>query len=469
MFQKKRPCQNNKDKIETIVEKIVDSKINKNKKKLKFIDLFCGIGGFHQALDKLNFECVFACDIDDSCIDTYYQNYNIKPFKDITKLDVKNIPSFDILCAGWPCQPFSKSGFQKGFNDSRGTLFYDICKIVKYHKPKYLILENVRNLESHDNGNTWKTIYSNINKLGYNTYEKPLILNALHFNVPQNRERVIIICKRNDIGKLNIRPNIPKINKKELKISLKTVMDKKYNKDNILNEKLKNVKMVWNNFIKICNNNNITIPKFPIWTDWWDCELDQNNDKYKKYTNLINKNRTFYNSNKKILVKWLTTSRKNKFWFGSVRKLEWQTSQNNVLLDDLLWSLRGSGVRVKDTNYVPTLVALNQTPIYGPYITTQIIDVVLSNGHPDIVFNLQYTNPNKDNYRPGPPLKQLSIEEKQWLTDHGFRVQEIVECFNVSTSCEFVCHGDGVGKLRITWEMTGSFIKDCINLFTIRV
>ena len=113
---------------------------------LKFIDLFCGIGGFHQALKKIGCECVFASDIDENCRKTYENNYGLKPEGDITKIKIEEIPIFDILCAGFPCQPFSKAGFQKGFDDDRGNLFFHICNVVKIHKPKYMILENVRNL-----------------------------------------------------------------------------------------------------------------------------------------------------------------------------------------------------------------------------------------------------------------------------------------------------------------------------------
>ena len=107
---------------------------------MKYIDLFCGIGGFHQAMKLFDFECVFASDIDKNCQKIYEQNYKIKVSGDITKVKVENIPKFEILCAGFPCQPFSKAGDQKGFEDVRGNLFFNICDIVKYHKPKYLIL-----------------------------------------------------------------------------------------------------------------------------------------------------------------------------------------------------------------------------------------------------------------------------------------------------------------------------------------
>ena len=120
---------------------------------IKFIDLCCGIGGFHQALSNMGMKCVLASDIDQECRNNYELNYKIKPEGDLTKLDITKIPKFDVLCAGFPCQPFSKAGLQNGFEDNRGNIFFDICKIIEYHSPEYLILENVRNLATHDKGN----------------------------------------------------------------------------------------------------------------------------------------------------------------------------------------------------------------------------------------------------------------------------------------------------------------------------
>jgi DNA (cytosine-5)-methyltransferase 1 len=135
----------------------------------KFIDLFAGIGGFHIAMEKLGGECVFASEIDAAAIKTYYDNFQIDSNHDITKTNADDIPSFDVLCAGFPCQAFSKAGHQKGFSDTRGTLFFDIERILKFHlnkykKPKMIVLENVRNLVSHDDGNTWLTIKNILKK-----------------------------------------------------------------------------------------------------------------------------------------------------------------------------------------------------------------------------------------------------------------------------------------------------------------
>ena len=361
--------ENMNDNVNVIVND--NDNVNINNKKYKYIDLFCGIGGFHQALNKLDAQCVFACDINENCRSIYEKNYKIKPEGDITKINIKQIPSFDILCGGFPCQPFSKAGFQKGFDDDRGNLFFNICKIIKYHKPKYLLLENVKNLSSHDNGNTWNTIHKNIIDLGYNTYELPVILNVLHFNVPQNRERVIIMCKRKDLGELPKLPLIPKNPKSKLTQNIKNIInvnEKENNNKYKINGKMKDVESIWDNFIKLLILNKISIPKFPIWTDWWDNEITSNKPFYKKYKNWIDKNREFYNTNKELLKKWLDKSRECKNWIGAVRKFEWQAGDQleNDGMNNVLWTTRGSGIRVKRLDYIPTLVAMSMIPIYGP-------------------------------------------------------------------------------------------------------
>lgn len=337
---------------------------------MKYIDLFCGIGGFHQAMKLFDFECVFASDIDKNCQKIYEQNYKIKVSGDITKVKVENIPKFEILCAGFPCQPFSKAGDQKGFEDVRGNLFFNICDIVKYHKPKYLILENVKNLSSHDNGNTWKVIKDNIDKLGYHTYETPLILNVLHFNIPQNRERVIILCKLKSLGSLPAMPNIFKNPKTKLTNFIDSIINTRDNdnKKYKLNQKMKDVQMIWNDFILLLKKNNIMIPKYPIWTDWWDKDQNTDIEQYKKYKNWIDKNKLFYKNNSSLLNEWLEESRSNPNWVGAVRKLEWQAgdTREDDSMKTILWTARSSGIRIKRPDYIPTLVAMSHTPVYGP-------------------------------------------------------------------------------------------------------
>lgn len=162
----------------------------------KFIDLFAGIGGFRMAMQNVGGKCIFTSEWNNEAQKTYKVNFGEVPFGDITKERNKNyIPlKFDILCAGFPCQAFSIAGYQKGFADTRGTLFFDIEQIIKKHKPKVVFLENVKNLVSHDNGNTFKTIIETLEyKLGYKVFHK-ILNSATHANVPQNRERIFIVA-----------------------------------------------------------------------------------------------------------------------------------------------------------------------------------------------------------------------------------------------------------------------------------
>lgn len=163
--------------------------------KFTFIDLFAGIGGFRIALQNYGGKCVYSSEWNPQAQKTYFANYGEIPFGDITKESTKNyIPKgFDILCAGFPCQAFSIAGYRKGFEDTRGTLFFDVADIIKKHKPKVAFLENVKNLTSHDNGKTFTVIKGTLEELGYTVFYK--VLNAMEYaNIPQNRERIIIVA-----------------------------------------------------------------------------------------------------------------------------------------------------------------------------------------------------------------------------------------------------------------------------------
>ncbi|MCL2629703.1 MAG: DNA cytosine methyltransferase [Alphaproteobacteria bacterium] len=159
-----------------------------------FIDLFAGIGGIRLGMEAAGGHCVFSSDFNKHAQETYFNNFNEMPAGDITKIDEKSIPKFDVLCAGFPCQPFSICGKQKGFDDVRGTLFFDIIRIVKHHQPKVLFLENVKHMIHHDKGNTLKVILQHLKELGY--YVSYKLLNAKDFGVAQNRERIIIIASK---------------------------------------------------------------------------------------------------------------------------------------------------------------------------------------------------------------------------------------------------------------------------------
>lgn len=156
-----------------------------------YIDLFAGIGGFHQAADALGGKCVFASEIDTEAKRAYTENYKLTPHGDITQIDASEIPDHDVLLAGFPCQPFSIIGKKLGFDDIRGTLFFEIARILKEKKPKIFVLENVKQLKSHNKGITLKTIIKTLEDMNYKVFNG--ILNALNFELPQKRERIIIV------------------------------------------------------------------------------------------------------------------------------------------------------------------------------------------------------------------------------------------------------------------------------------
>lgn len=165
-----------------------------------FIDLFCGLGAFHTAFKKSEtknkkYKCVFACDIDESVRKIYKENYNIEPKGDINNINISEIPDHDILCAGWPCQPFSIAGNKEGFEDKKkGNLFYKILDIIDVKNPKTLFLENVRNLHTIHEGETFKKIKKELESRNYKLSYK--VLNSKYYNSPQSRDRIYIICNK---------------------------------------------------------------------------------------------------------------------------------------------------------------------------------------------------------------------------------------------------------------------------------
>lgn len=167
---------------------------------ITYIDLFCGIGGFHQAADDLGMQCVYAADIDEEARKAYRENYGILPAGDITKIRPDDIPDHDVLFAGFPCQPFSIIGSQAGFADARGTLFFEIAKIINAKRPAAFVLENVKQLRTHNGGKTITRIMEILRELGYTTEYR--VLNALDFGLPQKRERIVIVGFRDSVGEV---------------------------------------------------------------------------------------------------------------------------------------------------------------------------------------------------------------------------------------------------------------------------
>lgn len=178
---------------------MIDIKTNKPLMNLTFIDLFAGIGGFRIALESLGAKCVYSNEVDKNAIKTYESNFGSVSSLDIRLVNESDIPDHDILCAGFPCQPFSISGKQKGFCDERGTLFFEILRILKKKQSKIVLLENVKNLLSHDNGQTFKVMKQSLENLNYEVSYK--VLDASNFGVPQKRERLYIVCFKKDFSK----------------------------------------------------------------------------------------------------------------------------------------------------------------------------------------------------------------------------------------------------------------------------
>lgn len=334
----------------------------------KYIDLFCGIGGFHQAMSALGGECVFACDIDADCRKTYEANYGIRPAGDITKIKAEEIPTHDVLCAGFPCQAFSKAGKRLGFEDeTKGTLFFDVCRMLAYHKPKYALLENVRNLASHDHGNTWRVIYESLKSLGYNVLRDPVIFSPHYLGIPQHRERVYIMCVRKDIGEIHPfvydKKRMPECSIDDILLDdseIKNIADYHISKD------LEELIDLWNEFLQ--NIKVDKLPGFPVWSDRL-CELNPREDlsQYPRWKqNFILKNNALYVGNRVFIDEWLKKARRSPMFFGAKAKLEWQAGQTDC--PDIwkqIFQMRPSGIRVKVNSYFPALVAIVQTSIVG--------------------------------------------------------------------------------------------------------
>ena len=172
-------------------------KVKKTLKNVQAVDLFCGIGGFRLALASFGGKVVFSSEIDKKIASIYERNFKQAPYGDITEIDANSIPDHDILMAGFPCQPFSISGKKKGFEDARGTLFFDIARIAAAKKPKILLLENVAQLEIHNFGKTISTIISTLDSIGYDVHYK--LLNSSDYGFPQSRKRIYIVCFRKDL------------------------------------------------------------------------------------------------------------------------------------------------------------------------------------------------------------------------------------------------------------------------------
>lgn len=334
----------------------------KNKKTFKFIDLCAGIGGFHTALKELGGECVLAAEIDTYAIETYNQNYSIDSNNNLRDLTKKDIPDYDILCAGFPCQTFSKAGSQQGFEDIRGTIFFDIVRILTETKPKFILLENVRNLASHNNGNTWNTIRKTLTEIGYLVPEKPFIVSPLNFGVPQSRERVFIPCIRKDIAKVEkIELEVPIKKDTTIFDILEPIVELKYS----ISEYEKYVIQVWEEFKQGITTKALG---FPIWYDSFKLDRGSIKDLPQWKQDFIIKNIELYETNKTFISIWEKKFNNLEDLQPTHRKFEWQMGTEYTSIYQGIIQFRPSGIRVKKPDFFPALVAMVHIPIIGKYL-----------------------------------------------------------------------------------------------------
>lgn len=330
-------------------------------KYFNFIDLFSGIGGFHQAMTNLGGNCVFASEIDKYAIETYFENYKMDSAHDITKVEGKDLPEYDVMCGGFPCQAFSKAGQQKGFEDEiKGTLFFEVARLLKETQPKYIVLENVRNLISHDSGNTWKVIRKTLIELGYVLTEEPIIMSPSQLGIPQLRERVYIlgIHKSSGVKKLEIK--LPQKNNQIDIYSagiLEDNVDPKYN----ISEYEEKVLTCWDEFYHGIKEKVIG---YPIWSFEFE-ETYDTSDLPRWKAGFCQKNRQLYQNNKEFIDEWLEKWNYLEEFAPTHRKFEWQAGTAIDTLWEGFIQFRPSGIRVKRPDYFPALVAMVQIPVIG--------------------------------------------------------------------------------------------------------
>lgn len=368
---------------------------------MKFIDVFAGLGGFHAGIGGLGHECVFACEINENLATLYEKNFSIPIHMDIREIKANEIPAHDILCAGFPCQPFSKAGKQKGRKDEEnGTLFDELASILEYHKPEYFILENVPNIKYHNEGKTWDHIIDVLqNQLSYEVDEK--VLSPHHVGVPQRRERLFIVGRKGSLGHFKWPDNSDAQN-----VHISQILD--INPSDAKKVPVRESKCiaVWQEFLDRLPEN-AKLPSFPIWAmefgatypykdktpykcsskeldnylgafgcSLFDMPKREKLERIPKYArqatsefpkwkqNFISQNREFYLNYKQQIDPILPEIMK---FPPSWQKFEWNCQGEERNIRNFVLQFRASGLRVKRPNYSPSLISFSSThiPIIG--------------------------------------------------------------------------------------------------------
>ena len=375
-------------------------KLSVPKKSLTFIDLFAGLGGFHLALARLGHRCVFASELNRNLRDLYSRNFGLTPAADIRDVRVADVPKHDILCAGFPCQPFSKAGSQRGFDCPQwGDLFGRVLAILRRHKPSYILLENVPNLEQHDKGKTWKRMQVELCGAGYRIQHRRL--SPHRFGIPQIRERLFIVGRRNGSSNF-VWPRETSGNT----LSIVSALDKRPKNARRLSRQVEDCLNAWQDFLERFPKTS-ALPSFPIWSMEFGAtypfetmtphalglhklrkykgshgiDLDSSprqtlmqhlpshaRTKKKKFPkwkiDFIRQNREFYRLHKEMIDEWLPQILD---FPSSLQKFEWNCQGSERNLWKLIIQFRASGVRVKRPTTAPSLIAMTttQVPIIG--------------------------------------------------------------------------------------------------------
>lgn len=353
-----------------------------------FIDLFAGIGGFHGALSALGGKAVYASEIDKNAAGIYTSNWGLIPDGDITAAANDRtmlVPSHEVITGGFPCQPFSKSGQQKGMDETRGTLFWNIAKIIEKRRPKLVLLENVRNLAGPRHAHEWEVIIQTLRDLGYRVSSQPLVVSPHRIHPdfggrPQIRERIFIAAtysgnqddsqvepKALDLNSVTSGWNIQNWNLQK-HLPLEKPTSKILSKYGLTETEVRWID-AWDEFVTIIKKKSgqNTLPGFPIWADSWveisKLTIPPGTPDWKSV--FLKKNAELYTHYKRDLDDWLVRWGNLKDFPPSRRKLEWQAQDANSLWDCIM-HFRPSGIRAKKATYVPALVAITQTTIIGP-------------------------------------------------------------------------------------------------------
>jgi len=368
------------------------------KQQLRFVDLFAGLGGFHVGLERLGHECVYACEKDHRLREIYRQNFGLEPAGDIRELEVHDIPRHDVLCAGFPCQPFSKAGEQLGLSCERdGDLFSEILRVLRYHRPRWILLENVATLLRHESGSTYNWMRAELEALGYTASDR--VLSPHQFGIPQIRARAFIVGSIEGLDHFEW-PTPP-----DTIPDIRSVLDHKPTDARPLPKHYVQCLEVWQEFLDRLPPDE-PLPSFPIWTFEFGATYpyeglpplrrdprylgrtrgsfgqplkgltgDERRERLPSYARefapfprwkqtFIAQNRAFFEKHRRVLKAWLP---KLQAFSPSLQKLEWNCKDEVRHLDAHVLQFRASGVRVKRSNWAPALVAMTTTQV--PVIT----------------------------------------------------------------------------------------------------